>query len=129
MEQALDRVAVWGLAIANLMVGGVFAIVAVVGRVKEKRPGVAVTTAVLVLAASEFTAVGLLHLLDIVGQKWVEVNFFIVFGLLWTMQGIGIISSTPLTGGIRKWLSVVAGVVTMLWAVLMALRALGGYGL
>jgi hypothetical protein len=126
MEQVLDRIPVWGLAIANLMVGGVLAIVAVAGHVKEKRTGIALRSAILLLATTALIAVGFLVLLDIAESKWADVNLCMVFGLLLILAGTGVMS-TPLTGGIRKWLSVAFGASLVLWALLTSLGLLRKY--
>jgi hypothetical protein len=122
----LEHVDVWGLAVANLFFGGALAIMAVAGYVKERLS--CAGAVVLLSAGTALMVVGLLHLLDIVGKEWVLVNWFMVLGILLVMENAGILSF-GLTGGMRKWLAVVFGVVMILWAVLKALGAVGGYGL
>ncbi|MEW6113427.1 MAG: hypothetical protein AB1664_14945, partial [Thermodesulfobacteriota bacterium] len=107
MEQVWNFVEGWGTAVAVLLYGGLMSVLTVIGFAKWKQFGS--TEMVLRLAFwVALMAVGVLHVLDLVRAQWVWANFCAVLGLLWLMEGTGIISRT---GGVRKWLQVLSGAI------------------
>ncbi len=125
MQPVWELIRAWFDTGASLLLGGVFAITAVTGYLKEKHFNFA-EAAVRLSAGAALIAVGVLYLLDLVFREWLLVNFCMVWGILCIMEGTGILS-VAITAGVRKWLAVVAGVVMMSWAVFFGLAALGAF--
>ncbi|MEW6532381.1 MAG: hypothetical protein AB1473_16240 [Thermodesulfobacteriota bacterium] len=101
----------WVWTVVILLFAGITAASAVADFAKEKRIGAA--EMVLRLSAGvALMAVCLLQLLGLVRGKWTWATFCMVFGVLWVMEGTGIISRT---GGVRKWLAVLAGIIILLY--------------
>jgi len=118
VEQLLDRVAVWGEAGAIVLFGAVLVIMAIEGYIKGSfRP--AETLARLSSGAS-LIAIGLFYLLDFARKDLIWLGWMTVLGMLFLMEGIGILS-VSLTGGMRKWLSVLSGSAFLLWSLSNAL--------
>jgi len=120
VDPIFELIKAWCEAGASLLLGEAFVIMAVAGYPKGKH----VNFAGVVLGLSvgtEFVAVGVLHLLNLIHQKWIWVNFMLVLGILYFMEGTGILSS-PMTGGMRKWLAVAFGAALILGSVLTAVE-------
>ena len=121
MEQLLDRVAVWGEAGASILFGAVLVIMAVEGY--TKRAFRSAETLVRLSAGAAPIAIGLLCLMDFAGKDLISLGWMTVLGMLFLMEGIGILS-VSLTGAMRKWLSVLFGAVFLLWSLSNALAHL-----
>jgi len=90
------------------------------GYVKERRFSRAET--VLRLSAGTALLVsGLLLLMGVVRQELAWLSWSMVLGILSIMEGAGILS-VSLTGGMRKWLSVLCGIFMIVGALANALR-------
>jgi hypothetical protein len=117
MEQVLDHVEAWGMGAASILFGAVLAIIAVDGHLKKTFSSP--ETVVRLSAGAALATVGLLYPLDIVRKELVSSMWMIVFGMLFILEGIGILSIT-MTGGLRKSLSVLGGSIFLLWGLLNA---------
>ncbi len=125
MDEILELIKVWGEAGASLLLGGAFAIMAVASYLKGKHVNFAAVVLWLSVG-TELVAVGVLHLLNLILQEWIWVNFIMVLGILSFMEGSSTLFPT-VAAGVRKWLAVVAGVVLILVAGFYALTLIGAF--
>ncbi len=119
LEYILAHLEVWGIAAANLFLGGALAFMAVAGYVKEER----FSCAEMILRLSAGTAlmaIGLLLLMGI-SPKWLAwSSWSMALGILFIMESTGILSAS-LTGGMAKRLSVLCGIGLIVSALAEAL--------
>jgi hypothetical protein len=116
VEQVLKCLEVWG---SHFFLGAVLMAISVAGYVRQNRSSSA-NRMVRLLAGAALMATGLLHLLDLVSQKWVWVDFSIIFGILCLWEGIRMPYRTTMAADAVKSVLVLCGLVLTLWGGLRA---------